>query len=205
MNYLEIYIKLVDSRLFRGIEKEPGYEIHHIIPKCLDGENENFNLVKLSYREHLVAHKLLAKIFFDNNNKLQYAVNAMLRNFPDREKHRQHMKKYNPMFEESAKKKLSATRKAKFASGELLPRVITDKERKMLSERMKINNPMTREPWKNHTASPVRVYWKDGTTEEFSHMKQITELKGIPYATLKYASRRSKGSPKWGITKMEKL
>ena len=204
MDYFKHYITLVDSRKSRSLNKEPGYEIHHIIPKCLDGEDEDFNLVKLSYREHLVAHKLLAKIFFDNE-KLQYAVNAMLIHFPDREKHQQHMRKHNPMFQESTRKKVSSTRKAKFASGELLPRVITDKEKKMLSDRMKKDNPMTKEPWKNHTASPIRVHYVDGSTEEFTHMKQISELKGIPYATLKYASRRGIGSPKWGIKRLEKL
>lgn len=204
MDYLKHYITLVDSRKSRPLNRESGYEIHHIIPRCLDGENEEFNLVKLSYREHLIAHKLLAKIFF-GNEKLQYAVNAMLIHYPDREKQRQHMRKHNPMFSKEVREKMSCTRKAKFASGELTPKEATERERKMQSDRMKESNPMTKEPWKNHTASPIRVHYTDGATEDFTHMKQITELKGIPYDTLKYASRNKQGSPKWGIYKLEKL
>jgi hypothetical protein len=184
--------------------KEEGYEIHHIIPRCMEGEDEEFNLVKLSYKEHLLAHKLLAKIFFDNK-KLQYAVNAMLIEHPDREKQRQHMRDHNPMFDMSTRKKMSETRKAKFAEGKLTPRNLTDREKRMHSERMKKHNPMTKEPWKNHTASPVRVYYKDKSTKDFLYMKEITLITGVPYDTLKYMSRNGCGSPKWGIERLEKL
>jgi HNH endonuclease. len=204
MDYLKHYVTLVDSRKSRALSKESGYEIHHIIPRCLDGENEEFNLVKLSYREHLIAHKLLAKIFSDNE-KLQYAVNAMLIQCPDREKHREHMKQHNPMFSKDTREKMSCTRKAKFASGEWTPREITAKERKMHSDRMKKSNPMTNEPWKNHTAKPVRVYYTDGTTKDFIYMKEITILTGVPYATLKYMSKNTCGSPKWSIERLEKI
>lgn len=204
MDYLKHYVTLVDSRKSRALSKESGHEIHHIIPRCLGGEDEEFNLVKLSYREHLIAHKLLAKIFSDNE-KLQYAVGAMLIRYPDREKHRKHMKHHNPMFSKDTRKKMSSTRKTKFASGELTPRELTKKERKMHSDRMKESNPMTNEPWKNHTASPVRVYYTDGTQKDFLYMKEIFLITGVPYGTLKYMSRNNKGSPKWGIERIEKL
>lgn len=64
---------------------------------------------------------------------------------------------------------------------------------------------MTKEPWKNHTAKPVKVYYTDGTEKEFLYMKEITLNTGIPYATLKYISRNQCGSPKWGIERIEKL
>jgi hypothetical protein len=35
---------------------------HHIIPKSLGGPDTNSNIVKLSYRQHYVAHRLLMKI-----------------------------------------------------------------------------------------------------------------------------------------------
>jgi len=38
-------------------------ELHHIIPKCLGGENTKENLVLLTAREHYIAHLLLSKIF----------------------------------------------------------------------------------------------------------------------------------------------
>lgn len=204
MDYFNHYIKLVDSRKSRPLTKESGYEIHHIIPRCLNGENEDFNLVKLSYREHLLAHLLLVKIFPDNE-KLKYAVNAMLIRHPDREKHREHMKKCNPMFNKKSREKMIKTKKDKFALGTLITKKMTEQEKSKHSKRMKENNPMTAEPWKNHTALPIRVHYIDGTTEDFSYMKEISLKTDIPYSTLKYISRNKTGSPKWGIAKLEKL
>ena len=36
------------------------HERHHIIPKCLDGTDEEDNLIDLFAKEHYEAHKLLA-------------------------------------------------------------------------------------------------------------------------------------------------
>lgn len=47
--------------LNRGLNKETGFHIHHIVPKSMGGEDSKENLVKLSYKEHLFAHLLLAK------------------------------------------------------------------------------------------------------------------------------------------------
>jgi hypothetical protein len=215
MNYFNIYINLMDSRTFRDTKGEAGYEIHHIVPRCWDGEEEEYNLVKLTYREHYLAHYLLAKAY-PEDRMIQYAFNAMMmhqkkRNLKShqyaraREAMSIQMSKNNPMFNKASREKMAATRRANFASGKWTVREISSDERKRLSNRMKEDNPMTREPWKNHTASPVRVHYVDGTTEDFTHMKQITELKGIPYGTLKYARQRNQGSPKWGIHKLEKL
>lgn len=40
------------------------YEIHHIIPKSLNGDNSNENLVKLTAREHFICHLLLTKMTY---------------------------------------------------------------------------------------------------------------------------------------------
>ena len=37
------------------------YERHHIIPRCIGGTDDIFNLVDLTPREHYIAHKLLAE------------------------------------------------------------------------------------------------------------------------------------------------
>ena len=41
---------------------EGYFEVHHIIPKSLGGTNDQSNLVKLTAREHFIAHCLLARI-----------------------------------------------------------------------------------------------------------------------------------------------
>ena len=47
---------------------------HHIIPRCIGGKDSPDNLVNLTFREHFVAHLLLAKIY---GGKLWHAVKMM--------------------------------------------------------------------------------------------------------------------------------
>lgn len=48
------YIRFIVSRPERELVKETGYEIHHIIPKSMGGCDEEFNLIKLTCREHFI-------------------------------------------------------------------------------------------------------------------------------------------------------
>jgi len=57
------YIRFIESRPERKLVKETGYEIHHIIPKSLGGADEDYNLIKLTYREHFIAHLILWKLY----------------------------------------------------------------------------------------------------------------------------------------------
>jgi hypothetical protein len=59
MDYEKIYNQLIERARNRKPEKDGYYERHHIIPKCLGGGNDKDNLVKLTYREHFIAHWLL--------------------------------------------------------------------------------------------------------------------------------------------------
>lgn len=74
MNYQKIYDKLVEKRKTYVIEKP--YDSHHIVPRCVGGTNESSNLVRLTYREHIHAHLLLAKIY-PTHKKILYAATAM--------------------------------------------------------------------------------------------------------------------------------
>lgn len=61
MNYSKIYTDLV---LRAKSRKTKGYtESHHIKPRCIGGTDEKDNLVKLTAREHFIAHLLLSKIY----------------------------------------------------------------------------------------------------------------------------------------------
>lgn len=79
MNYLNVYNNLINKAKSEGRIKSWGlyYEWHHIIPKCLGGNNLKDNLVLLTAREHFIAHKLLAKIN-KGNSGIVYAVWAMV-------------------------------------------------------------------------------------------------------------------------------
>lgn len=74
--WLKWYYALCSSRKHRGVSKEKGYHIHHIIPECDGGNNSKENKVKLTHREHFIAHILLAK--GTNSVKHWYTVRRML-------------------------------------------------------------------------------------------------------------------------------
>ena len=69
-----IYNEFIDSI---DTERILDYkETHHIIPRCLGGEDNEDNLIGLTPREHFIAHKLLAE---ENPtiNKLTFAFHLM--------------------------------------------------------------------------------------------------------------------------------
>lgn len=100
MDYKRIYDNLCSSRKCRGITKGAGFEVHHILPVCMGGNNHASNLVKLTYREHLIAHKLLVKIY-PTNSKLKSAVFIMM---SSRSKHRGEYDKLKEMWPSVVKK-----------------------------------------------------------------------------------------------------
>ncbi|ECB2088272.1 HNH endonuclease [Salmonella enterica subsp. enterica serovar Newport] len=59
MNYTKIY----DTVVANALQREPfeGMEVHHILPRCMGGDDRDSNLVKLTRKEHFVCHRLLAK------------------------------------------------------------------------------------------------------------------------------------------------
>lgn len=76
MNYQKIYNQLVEKAKPRGLDKskyEGYFELHHILPRCKEGQDTDDNLVMLSAREHYVAHILLWKIYPKDPN-LFYAA-----------------------------------------------------------------------------------------------------------------------------------
>ena len=58
MNYFEIYENLILKRKNSEVLKK-GFEVHHILPRSLGGKDNDENLVRLTPREHSVAHSLL--------------------------------------------------------------------------------------------------------------------------------------------------
>lgn len=73
------YMNLVESRKYRGTKKKrgDGFNKHHILPKCLGGKDENSNYVLLTFREHIIAHMLLHRIY-PNSSELAYALLRMI-------------------------------------------------------------------------------------------------------------------------------
>lgn len=72
MNYQRIYDQIVQRGQLREKEIDVYYEQHHIIPRCIGGDDKKENLVDLTGREHFICHWLLVRIYPDNR-KLIYA------------------------------------------------------------------------------------------------------------------------------------
>jgi len=80
MNYQKIYnqiietVKLNESQRLLDKKKGEYFELHHIVPKCIDRSLSRVksNLVLLTPREHFICHRLLCEIY-PNNKKIIYA------------------------------------------------------------------------------------------------------------------------------------
>lgn len=81
MDYTRLYNTLISHRRTNILckSKELYTENHHVIPRCLGGTDEKENLVRLTAREHFLAHRLLLKIHPDSHGLLT-AVAKMLHN-----------------------------------------------------------------------------------------------------------------------------
>lgn len=74
MDYQSHYDKLIKRARSR---KLTGYvERHHVIPRCMGGDNSRLNMVRLTAREHYLAHLILAKLHPDVPG-LWFAVQMM--------------------------------------------------------------------------------------------------------------------------------
>jgi hypothetical protein len=74
MNYEKIYNQIIERAKNRILE---GYvEKHHIVPKCLGGNNDKENIIQLTAREHFLCHQLLVEIY-PNEPKLKHALFLM--------------------------------------------------------------------------------------------------------------------------------
>jgi hypothetical protein len=75
MDYARHYRALIERARNRHLNG-CYVERHHIIPRCMGGDEEPSNLVRLTAEEHCLAHQLLAKMH-PENEKLAYAAKTM--------------------------------------------------------------------------------------------------------------------------------
>lgn len=196
MNYLKIYNNLIATRKSRTPTTVDYYEKHHIVPKAYGGSNDGTNLVKLTAREHYLAHWLLTKVY-PTCPKMWTAFALMsgrlsplaIRTFSD--------KAY-----ERCKKAQSIATKLRFKEG--WNPMNTKESRAKISKRMRENNPIANNPGLNRTAKPVTVEFEDGTTKWFSYGKEAADSLGIPYSTWKYSRKHGKPGriPKYNIKRI---
>lgn len=72
MNYQRIYDSIISrgqTRIFEGYTEK-----HHIVPRCMGGTDDTFNLVSLTPEEHYICHLLLVKIYPGNIRLVRSAM-----------------------------------------------------------------------------------------------------------------------------------
>lgn len=104
--YAKWYELLIENSKKRIFNENEYFENHHIIPKSFGGTNDHLNLVKLSAREHYIAHALLWKMKFPGlyHSKMAYAFSTFIHGFKGKE-HKTY--KFSSRMYESFKKDFS--------------------------------------------------------------------------------------------------
>ena len=79
--YTKCYYSIINRAKSRELPKEIYTEKHHTIPKSLGGSNDQCNLVRLTAKEHRLAHILLPRMTIDpaHTKSMWYALWMMLR------------------------------------------------------------------------------------------------------------------------------
>jgi hypothetical protein len=77
MDYIKVYNNLIQKRRDFPLDLNTYGENHHILPRCLGGNDDQSNIIRLSFREHFLAHHLLWKHY--RTSKLAHAFFSMLR------------------------------------------------------------------------------------------------------------------------------
>lgn len=71
IKFINYIIDLNKNRNFANIL----FELHHILPRSMGGSNSNDNLIKMTLREHYIAHAILFYTY--RNSKMARAFNMM--------------------------------------------------------------------------------------------------------------------------------
>jgi len=199
VDYQKIYNNLIESRLSKNITEDQYYEKHHIIPKCLGGYNNKENLVKLTYREHYIAHWLLCKIHSDHSG-IQYAFLSMLRKQPTGERI------FTGRMYDNIKRNFSSFRRWQSKQPGYQNPGKTQISRDSARKRMLERNPIKLDPSKNRTAQPIRVHFINGEVRDYSYAKLFCNENNVPYGTMKVWLKNNTGySKKHNILKIERI
>jgi len=195
MNYQKIYENLINNaklknrvKLKKNDKNYVYYENHHIIPKCLGGDNDKNNLVLLTGREHYICHKLLVMIY-PTNKKIIDAFHRMTydkqgnRNISSRDyDYAKYLKSSTPISEETKNK--------------MKKHIFTEEHKRKLSEShkgLKYENRIL--PWENdsslnpffgkkHTEAAKKKMSESAKKRKFSTKGMIRITNGVENTTI---------------------
>ena len=85
MNYKKTYNQLIEKRKKNPVPSDQYSENHHIIPRCMGGSDTKDNLIRLTAREHYIAHHLLWREY--RTSSLAHGWFCMLRTSKNQERY----------------------------------------------------------------------------------------------------------------------
>lgn len=74
INWEKLYYKHIEKYKNQIVEENKIYHKHHILPKSSGGDDNECNLIVLTYRQHVFAHFLLYKWKPTNSNWISYRL-----------------------------------------------------------------------------------------------------------------------------------
>ena len=168
--YTKIYHQLMERGKNRHQLNEE-YEIHHILPLSLGGKKTRDNEVKLTLREHFIAHCLLVKMCIKDRHKrsMAYAFHSM-KNSRKGLVRVTNSRLYD-LIKQSTRKYMVGANNHMFGvslCGEnngFYGKIPTKEHKKKLSESMKLWHKMNDNPFlgKNHTIETKKMISKKRT------------------------------------------
>lgn len=164
--YTNIYFNIIKraKSMPRG-----GYtENHHIIPRSLGGSNDADNLVKLSAREHFIAHRLLCKMTTSKDKgKMYFAFNMMQLSNNNQNRYKKLTSTSYAILREELSKYISLSQKGKKTGPQTKPRKprppISNETRQKMSQKRK-------QLWQS------KEYRNNNIRESYTHTEE-TKLK----------------------------
>lgn len=198
--YLKYYNSLIENAKSQQRKKLKGdlHQYHHIIPRSLGGNDEESNIVLLTYKEHKLAHHLLVKITTgQNKHKMMWAYKFFDKDF--------YVKP--PGWTREAHLKGVQTRKRKGSYKTGSDNVFaSEKVKKIVQIRMREKNPMFREdvkekylknrPHSNHVVTPLGYFYslraaaRAYQLSDYEMKKMINSCTDNSFTFLKAADRR---------------
>ncbi|BCG50089.1 putative HNH homing endonuclease [Ralstonia phage RP13] len=180
MNYLKVYTQIIERAKNRVLDSSVYVEIHHIIPKCLGGDNSPENLVTLTAREHFICHALLCYIFPDKD-KLLFAFNMMRQVANDT--HQRYVSSHK--FESLRIAYSKAVSRHMKGRQHALGHTLTDEHKAIISEVMTGNqhalgNKHTPEMRANHVEILNNLFAAGGHASQRNEPKKLEWLRSIP-------------------------
>ena len=125
--YTDWYYSIINRAKERQLQ---GYsEGHHVIPKCLGGDNTKSNIVRLTAKEHFICHRLLVKmVSVENKSKMALAAMKMRQRGNNQQRDYNFSSRTYENLKQEASSYLSEVNRRRWADPEMRAKLIESKK-----------------------------------------------------------------------------